>query len=151
MTRINTTMATGPFTHDMLLDQHLFIAYREITRISTMSRALAPSEVIPEYTLGTGHMKFFYDKGKFLARQCQELYDACLARGKWPNITHKQYKLHCTGLNNDWQPDLRAHTENLIRLHEKLQDKPNFYTLNGKPVPRDYYMRILQNVMEYYK
>ncbi len=160
MTRINTTMSTGLFTHDMLLDQHLFIAYREITRISAAARLLLPSEEVPAYVMGTGHMKFFYDKGEFLARQCEELYQACVARGKWPNITHKVYKPHpeyvCpvsgpVSLNNDWQPDRQAHLVNLIRLHEKLQDKPSFYTLNGKPVAKDYYMQIINKVVEYYK
>lgn len=148
MTRINTTTSNGLFTHDMLLDQHLFIAYREITRIHTMHRPLAPGEAPSEYVLGTGHMKFFYDKGLFLQRQCQELYDACVARGRWPNITHKEYKQHIQGMHNDWEPNTKAIATCLMRLQEKLFDKPNFYTLNGKPVSVDYYAQLLARVVQ---
>lgn len=57
MTRINTIDPVD------LLDQHLFIEYREITRVATLHRAPKPGEVMPQnYTLGTGHVKFFMTK-----------------------------------------------------------------------------------------
>lgn len=145
MTRINTTMLTGKFTHDMLLDQHLFIAYREVTRVHKLHRKPKPGELFPkEYVLGTGHVKFFYNKGAFLAKQCEELYQALLARGY--NPTHKEYKQHADGLHNDWQPNMLDHAKLIVRLHEKLVDKPTFYTLHGKPVSETYYLDILAKV-----
>lgn len=142
MTRINTTLEANVFNHEDLLDQHLMIAYREITRIANLARHAKPGEKFPaKYTLGTGHMKFFYDKGEFLAKQCEELYQACIRRGF--NVQHKQYKTHSFGLNNDWQPTKVASIENLFRLDEKLRDKPLFYKYYGKPVKPCFYANII--------
>lgn len=145
MTRINATIEQSAFTHDDLLDQHLMIAYREVTRIANLARLPKRGEKFPEqYTLGTGHMKFFYDKGEFLAKQCQELYEACRARGF--NVQHKEYKPHGFSLNKPWEPTKRAIVENIFRLDEKLKDKPTFYKLRGKPVAQDYYIKLLNKL-----
>lgn len=144
MTRINTTLNGTNFTHDMLLDQHLFVAYREVTRISSLARVAhdAPAE----YVLGTGHMKFFFDKGAFLVKQCAELYQACVERGY--NATEKHYKPHGPGLDNDWQPDFKATCANLMRLQERLNDNPGFYTYKGKPASKNYYYDILISLVK---
>lgn len=148
MTRINTTTDNGLFKHSDLLDQHLFAAYREVTRVSSLARTLEPCECPHAYTLGTGHVKFFYDKGRFLQHQCESLYQECLRRGLWPNLTHKEYQLHSLSvLNYDWQPDKDAMSLNLIRLMERYRENPSIYTYNGKPAHPDHYKRILAKVI----
>lgn len=138
MTRINT------IDPKHLLDQHLFIEFREITRIHAVHRPLTAQEraVIQHYTLGTGHMKFFYNKGLYLAKRLVALQDELDRRGK-VRYTPKVYKEHLYSLNDDWQPDSAAHHKNIVRLHEKLQMRPQFYTYEGKPVSADYYFNLL--------
>lgn len=54
MTRINCVPV------EELTDKHLLAEYRELPRIFNLARAVEDAPT--EYVLGTGHMKFFYDK-----------------------------------------------------------------------------------------
>ena len=70
MTRINLVPP------EELSDQHLVAEYREIFMVgSSLQRSLRPpnwektKESIPKkFTLNKGHVKFFYDKGKYLSK-----------------------------------------------------------------------------------
>ncbi len=79
MSRINLVAA------EKLIDVHLLAEHREIKRICHLySKRLECGKFddIPEsYTLGTGHMKFFLDKGEFTYRRYQSLRKECLNRG----------------------------------------------------------------------
>lgn len=135
MTRINTIKPED------LLDQHLFAEFREITRISTVHK---PTNDIPaRYILGTGHMKFFYNKGLFLHKRLLAL-ELELTKRATVRFTPKQYKKHIEGYNEDWTPDRAAYATNLVRLDEKLRMRPVFYTLRGNTVPVDYYLNLLE-------
>lgn len=135
MTRINTIDPVD------LLDQHLFIEYREITRVATLHRAPKPGEAMPQnYTLGTGHVKFFYNKGEFLAKRCEQLYAELVARGY--NVVQKQYKTHIAGCRKDWVPTADDIVTNLSRLQTKLLDNPLFYTYYGKRIAPNYYLSL---------
>lgn len=75
MTRINIIPVK------FLTDQHLLAEYREITRVSKLARTPKQNETFPtEYRLGTGHVKFFYNKGAYLQRRTAELYQECCER-----------------------------------------------------------------------
>lgn len=73
MTRINVAIKPNNLT-----DQHLIAELRELPRVFTAVanriRANKNFDDIPkEFTLGTGHMKFFYDKQEFLMDRHYEL------------------------------------------------------------------------------
>jgi deoxyribonuclease (pyrimidine dimer) len=119
MTRINCIPVQE------LTDQHLLIEYREITRVSSLARELKPAELVPEYRLGAGHVKFFYDKGQYLSLRCEELYQECKRRGF--NVTHKVYYEHPSTLNQDWEPMEADRTVNRRRLQEKIMMRRGFY------------------------
>lgn len=120
MTRVNTIDPT------LLLDQHLTREYKEITRVSTLARPYTTKDKVPKaYTLGTGHVIFFYDKGEFLRKRCELLYAECIRRGF--NVEYKEYRAHPNGMNKDWQPSISDHLVNLQRLQEKLDMKPDWY------------------------
>lgn len=136
MTRINTIHPAD------LLDQHLFIEFREITRIATAHRPLTPKEYLAGYVLGTGHMKFFYDKGQYCADRLQAL-QLELDRRNAVNYTPKTYKEHIAGHHKQWQPTYAAHSANITRLHEKLAMRPQFYTYCGQPVTIEFYLNLL--------
>ena len=62
MTRINVVPVTE------LCDKHLVAEYRELPRVFALARPC--NDAPTKYTLGAGHVKFFYDKlGWLLARQ----------------------------------------------------------------------------------
>lgn len=70
-------------------DQHLFAEWREIKMVpKSLARSLKARgqagvfKFIPlEYTLNTGHVSFFYDKGAYLERRYKQLTEELQKRG----------------------------------------------------------------------
>lgn len=121
MTRINCVSV------HTLTDQHLLAEYREITRVSKLAKEL---KYYGKYCMGTGHVKFFYNKGAFLKKRTEQLYLECVARGF--KVQYKEYTLHPGGsLNNDWLPTDADKDINRERLLEKIRLKPDFYRYFG--------------------
>ena len=130
MTRINLVAP------DELSDQHLVAEYREIFMIgSALQRSLKSSslkeikEKVPkEFTLNTGHVRFFYDKGKYLHKRYLELISEMKYRGMKPDIKRK-FKTYQwpQDFYNDWKP--KANDIKIIRerLDQKISKKPNWY------------------------
>jgi len=89
MTRINLVEPSS------LHQKHLLAEYRELPRVFALVQAaelrgLRPGTAgIPaEFCLGTGHVKFFYNKLQFLTDRFYQLVTECKARGF--NIAHTQ-------------------------------------------------------------
>jgi hypothetical protein len=80
--------------------------------------------------MGAGHVKFFYNKGLYLAHRTKELYQECRARGF--NVQEKTYKLHEGDLNEDWEPREVDILTNEERILERIREKPDFYTMRPK-------------------
>lgn len=78
MTRINTGIHPSELPDKLLLAEH-----REIKRIpNCIAKGRFSLAGIPEeFTLGKGHVKFFYDKLGYLAKRYESLFDECKARG----------------------------------------------------------------------
>lgn len=122
MTRINLVPA-----HE-LCDQHLLAEHRELTRIPNSvakgkyNLAGQPSD----YKLGTGHVRFFFNKMAFLLRRYDELHAECRARGFrvqyiWPNHLPED-----AALWQDYQPTMAALAANRQRIAERMPAKPRF-------------------------
>lgn len=124
MTRINVVDPKE------LTDQHLIAEYRELPRVFALARVdpKAPAE----YTLGPGHVRFFFDKTGFLARRQAALIDECLARGF--AISHLEPKKPIPGLDNDWEPGPRDVAINRARISERIAARPGFYRQRGRHV-----------------
>lgn len=77
MTRINVGIDPCELPTKLLLAEH-----REIKRIpNTIKSGKAKIEGIPsKFTLGPGHVKFFYDKLKYLKIRYLQIYNECIAR-----------------------------------------------------------------------
>lgn len=83
MTRINLVPP------EELMDQHLFAEWREIKMVpKSLARSLTArgqagvlSMVPKHYTLNTGHVSFFYDKGEYLRRRYADLTAELRNRG----------------------------------------------------------------------
>jgi len=80
MTRINLVPP------EELHDKHLLAEYRELPRIFRLARR-AP-EAPEVYTLGRGHVMFFYDKLAFLAQRQRSLINEMIRRGFRPQFTN---------------------------------------------------------------
>lgn len=93
MTRINVVPVeslTGP---------HLVAEYRELPRVFALAykhyMSGKPLMLPTEYTLGRGHVLFFYDKLAFLAKRQESIVAEMQRRGYKPTFT--------TSLFDEWQ------------------------------------------------
>lgn len=128
MTRINCIPPqelTGP---------HLVAEYRELPRIFTLARAAIERGEKPDdprnprsYTLGKGHVRFFYPRLGFLVKRQKALIDEMLRREYQPSYRTTEHlienipALWCA----DWQPDEAAIALNKARIAERLNKAPS--------------------------
>ncbi|WOC14686.1 pyrimidine dimer DNA glycosylase/endonuclease V [Pseudochrobactrum sp. MP213Fo] len=123
MTRINCIPPqelTGP---------HLVAEYRELPRIFALARAAIERGEKPDdprnprsYTLGKGHVRFFYPRLGFLVQRQQSLIDEMLQRGYQPSYQQTDHLIKDIPANwcADWQPDDDAMRINRERIAERL-------------------------------
>lgn len=121
MTRINLVPPSE------LCDQHLLAEHRELTRIpNAVARGRFCLAGQPDdYKLGTGHVRFFFDKLGFLYSRYQSLHAECLRRGfkvspKWPSAQLPEH------LCRDYKPTDKALALNRARIAERMPEKPRF-------------------------
>ena len=83
MTRINVGIPPKD-----LCRQHLLAEARESKRVPNVIRSgrFNMNGQPSQFTLGSGHVKFFYDKLLYLKNRYEELYNECLNRGY--NVTY---------------------------------------------------------------
>ena len=130
MTRINIIPTSE------LADQHLVAEYRELFMVgSALQRTLKSKNCdktlssIPEkFTLNTGHVKFFYNKGRYLHKRYNELVEEMKRRGMNPDpervFKREQWP---DELYNDWQPDDQELAIVRQRIQERIDAKPDWY------------------------
>ena len=132
MTRINIVPV------EELTDQHLMAEYREIfmigsaLQISLKSENWDPERIPDEFTLNTGHVMFFYDKGKYLYKRYKQIQK---------ELTKRNFKLDSTRLfkvtqfpteyYNDWEPTKEDQAIVWQRIEERIQQKPEWYRHYG--------------------
>ncbi|CEJ14314.1 Pyrimidine dimer DNA glycosylase [bacterium YEK0313] len=123
MTRINCVPPAE------LSGAHLVAEYRELPRIFALVRAAIARGETPDdrrnpaaYTLGAGHVRFFYARLGYLAARQADLVREMQARGYVPTFTDPTSLL--TGIpepwHGDWQPTPEALALNRARLAERL-------------------------------
>lgn len=78
MTRINVGIPPKELTN-----KHLIAEHRELKRIpNVVAKGKCNLRNIPtQFTLGKGHVSFFYDKLGYLKERYTDLYNECIARG----------------------------------------------------------------------
>lgn len=124
MTRINVVDPSE------LSTKHLVAEYREIMRLpGNLSLSLNRKgkkfdlKEIPEtYTLGTGHVKFFYNKMAFLEKRFKSLVQEMLRRGYNPTFRELEAFSVCDGqFYNDYVPTEEAVNLNKQRIQERTK------------------------------
>lgn len=116
MTRINVVPVTE------LCDKHLLAEYRELPRVFKLARTCPEAPL--EYTLGSGHVKFFYNKLTFLIRRYKQLVEECQSRGFRVNYTESLERLPDVDppdeLFNDYIPTKEALHINRERIADRI-------------------------------
>ena len=128
MTRINLVEPSE------LYDQHLVAEYREIFMVgSSLARSLKSprwdvNSIPKTFTLNTGHVKFFYDKGLYLYKRYLALIEEMKRRGMSPD-EDRVFKLEQwpDELFQDWEPTERDRDIVRERIQEKIAMKPDWY------------------------
>ena len=129
MTRINIIAVSE------LTDQHLIAEYREITMIpAALTRTLNSKsgfikKKIPDrFTLNTGHVYFFYDKGLYLYNRYDNIVEEMILRGFNPDLKRIFPKdIFPFELFNDWIPTMKEQEIVRSRIKEKIAMKPSWY------------------------
>ena len=122
MTRINSNISVKK-----LSDEHLLAEHREIKRLpSCLRKAIQCKSInkIPnQFTLGTGHVKFFLNKQKFIYNRYKEIYQELLNRGfniedysnNWKEFIDTEYF-------NDYVPTNEEYELLKQRIIERIQN-----------------------------
>jgi len=132
LTRINITPV------EELTDQHLMAEYREIFMIgSSLQRSLKskhwdPKKIPKKFTLGTGHVMFFYDKGKYLYKRYDEIREE-LKNRKFNLDDTRIFNNHKFPIEyyNDWVPTKEDQAIVWQRIEERILQKPKWYRHYG--------------------
>lgn len=133
MTRIN---AGVPVKN--LCDSHLLAEHREIIRMCYLYKSWSKrsnyDEIPKEFTLGTGHMKFFLDKGLYTLNRYKELYIECQERGFNNSDMSSNWIVYREKDMNDYIPTEFAHTSICGRISQRLSESPAKPYYYGEPI-----------------
>lgn len=131
MTRINVVPPR------ILTRQHLVSEHRELPRVFGLSRRAhgrgwTPNKAPRRYTLGSGHVVFFYAKLAWCAERHTELVEEMERRGYAARLrldNDRQRMAMPVSLWKDWEPSPEELELNLSRLKER---DPDAYAGIGK-------------------
>ena len=124
MTRINLVDPS------VLHNKHLVAELHEITRVFTLARnaqhKMESKKIPSQYTLGTGHVLFFYQKLKFIVDRYEKLCDEMLIRNYKVNRLSRDVLLQgiSDSMINDYVPTQEAILINQQRIIDRT--KPNW-------------------------
>jgi len=130
MTRINIISPSE------LTDQHLIAEYREIFMVAgSLKRTLisksgfVESKVPKNFTLNSGHVYFFYNKGKYLYKRYNSIIKEMKSRGFKPdeNRVFPKDIFIMNNLFNDWEPNQSDIKIIRKRINKKIAMKPGWY------------------------
>ena len=134
MTRINSVQV------EVLASRHLVAEYKEMTQfLHLIKRRVANKtgflDIPKEYTLNTGHCKFFYNKGTYITNRFTQLYQELLRRDIKVDARGYQERLEriktTYDLNKylckDYSPTKRDMIINLDRMIQRITEKPTIY------------------------
>ena len=129
MTRINVIPVQE------LCNQHLFAEWREMPRLignlkNSLNRKQKPfhmSEIPEEYVLGSGHVKFFFNKFKYLHKRHKEITSELLKRGYNLNVIDSGIFREVDEIwYGDYSPTEKAIEINRERIKQKMPRNPKW-------------------------
>lgn len=118
MTRINCVPV------EELNNKMLLAEYRELPRVYRQAEKAfqrGDTAEIPDYRMGTGHVRFFYTRLGYCTRRHRELVAEMQARGFTTNYAKPPAELSVPrSWLQDWTPDYQAMQINRARIAERL-------------------------------
>jgi deoxyribonuclease (pyrimidine dimer) len=112
--------------------------YREIfmigsaLQISLKSKNWDPKRIPEKFTLNTGHVTFFYDKGRYLYKRYGEIRKELKKRNfKLDDSRLFKVTQFPTEYYNDWEPTEEDQAIVLERIEERIKLKPEWYRHYG--------------------
>lgn len=136
MTRINANIPPKELTR-----MHLVAELREITMVpASLKRSLHSKSInevlryIPsQFTLNTGHVKFFYDKLHFLKDRFDALCEEMRIRGYQPDTSRKiAFDNFPKEFYNHWSATERDNDIVRERIALRISQKPHLYNDHRK-------------------
>lgn len=114
---------------EYLTNRHLLSNHREIKRIpNCIKKGRFSLKGAPDtYTMGEGHVKFFYDKLKWLKKRYISLYDECIVRGLNVTDFSEAFSNLPKELYNDWTPCFDDYVTNQVRISERIAENLEVY------------------------
>lgn len=122
-----------------LYDQHLMAEYREIPMVNaSLVRSLNAAKgnpsrlkIPPRFTLNSGHVSFFYNKGKWLKNRLDIVYEELIRRRFNVDISQRQidwWMFERNGLwETTWAPEHHDIEVSRERINLRVSQKPNWY------------------------
>lgn len=128
MTRVNLV------DPEDLHNKHLIAEIHEVTRIFGLVRKAQErginkynfkekTKAPDRYVLGTGHVKFFFDKLLFVARRYESLCDEAISRGYKINKINRNDLLQ--GVDTWWQKDYIPTQEAIALNKQRIAERTN--------------------------
>ena len=116
MTRINIGVPPRELT-----GKHLIAEHREIKRIpNVVSKGkYNPKSIPPQFTLGKGHVSFFYDKLGYLKERYISLYNECINRG----FNVQNYEGSWDGVPRELMNSYVPTERDILIVTEKIADR----------------------------
>ena len=122
MTRINVVPV------ETLTREHLIAEYRELPRVFKLAfnASISPKPWTDrqpkEYTMGTGHVLFFYDKLGYLAHRHKQLVNEMTNRGYKPGMHFCLKETWCELIPDAYWNDYLP-TRDALRINQERIDK----------------------------
>lgn len=132
MTRINVVPVSE------LADIHAMAEYRELPMVMASARRSDPSKYSPttQYTLNTGHVKFFWNKRGYLLNRWLDLIEELCARGY--NLDPAARTVHWRELDRwpqvEWTPTQADMGVNRERIAARIAQKPHLYKWSARKI-----------------
>ena len=129
MTRVNVVPPKE------LCNQHLLAEWREMPRLvknlnaslNRKSKPFSKDEISPHYILGAGHVKFFFDKFKYLHKRHEVITTELLSRGyNLSNTNSDVFKSVDSKWYNDYIPTNDALKLNRERIELRMPKSPKW-------------------------
>jgi deoxyribonuclease (pyrimidine dimer) len=136
MTRINSAIKVK-----LLTDEHLLAEHRELPRICSVYKKRIESnkgfyDVPKNFTLGTGHVLFFVNKGTFTLDRYIDIRDECIRRGFQVEDYRKNWLVY--NVFNDYTPTDTEHQLLVERITERLKNtKKPYWHYYGKQISKE--------------
>lgn len=132
MTRVNLVPV------EELTDQHLFAEFRELKMIpkalkrslKTRSAQQVLARIPAQFTLNTGHVRFFYDKGAYLTERYEQIKTELTKRGvnfNRASLFDPDNTFADPLFNRQYSPTSEAFAIIRSRIAEKIAMNPSWY------------------------